>query len=475
MTRNLRWAARAALALLCTAALVGMAGPAGAGEPCAKPCATPCAAAGDDACCAGGGVPAGFSYTGEFTATYHYVNTAYFGADYGITDDPSKQDYNWLESYARLRLSYAFANGLWLSVGGLGAVTLDTDYYGVSDAGDAKVDQLLLGVSHMGDSGLSCVFGRQEIVVGDGFLIGDGYNDGQAALWNIPLNFYDGGRADWKYGPWHALAFGARLSPSYTIEKEDPGDPGHLINAEPDGIQWGFEVGGENECGQALAIGHFQRDDRGLTSLDAQATSVRFALPYSVFKLAGELVLERGQTGVAKLKGTGGHASLTAATESGVAPYGQVEYYYFSGDKASTPADDSFYPWNYQWSDWSRYYVGDLVASTLLTNSDTRIWKLECGVTPWANTSLRLLLHKIDLDTGSSYGGLPEGVGRGFANEYDLVVDQDFGSGISGWVMGGYVVPRDAAKALVGSSKSGQIFAGLTVEFGTPGGEDEGD
>ena len=62
------------------------------------------------------------------------------------------------------------------------------------------------------------VAGRQDLQVGDGFLIGDGYRDTKAALWNIPLNFYDAVRADWAQGPWHALAFGARISPSYSIE-----------------------------------------------------------------------------------------------------------------------------------------------------------------------------------------------------------------------------------------------------------------
>jgi len=471
-TPNMQWAARAALGLLLGAALAVAAGTALAGAPCATPCATPCAAGGDEACCAGGAARTGFWYGGEWTSSFHYVNSAYFGADYGITDDARKSDYNWGESYARLRLNYGFENGVWFSVGGLGALTLGTDYYGVEDDGDAKIDQLLAGLSYMGNSGLSLAVGRQEIVVGDGFLIGDGYNDGTAALWNIPLNFYDGARVDWNYGPWHALVFGAKLSPSYTMEVEDPADPASLLTLEPDGTQWGFEVGGKNQVGQELAIGYFRRDDTGATRLDAQATSIRFALPYSIFTLAGELAIERGETAAARLKGTGGHASLTAASESGIAPYGQVEYFYLNGDRSSTSADESFYPWNYKWSDWSRYYVGDLVASTLLTNSDARIWKVEAGVTPWENTSFRLLLHQMDLDTGSSYGGLPEGVDRGFANEYDLVIDQGLGAGWSTWLMGGYVVPRDAAKALVGAAKSGQIFAGLTFEFGALGGAD---
>jgi hypothetical protein len=111
------------------------------------------------------------------------------------------------------------------------------------------------------------------------------------------------------------------------------------------------------------------------------------------------------------------------------------------------------------------------MASTLVFNDDSRIWKLECGYSPLEDTSLRLLLHRISLDTGASYGGLPEGVGRDFADEADLVVDQALGECWSAWVMGGYVRPLDAAKALVGGAASGQLFVSLTYKFdGTGGG-----
>jgi hypothetical protein len=421
----------------------------------------------------GGGVPVGPSFSVEATTSYHYVNHAYFGADWGITSDPERKNYSWGEGLTRVRWNYGLPQGVWLSAGGVFMATASTDYYGVDGADDGRLDQLLIGASGIGGSGWSVVAGRQDLQVGDGFMIGDGYSDSKAALWNIPLNFYDAVRVDWAQGPWHALAFGTRLSPSYVIEVPDPADESNVLTLQPKGNQYGGEAGWSAGEERSLALGYFQREDDGSTQLDARALSLRGALGARGFTLAGELVSEGGHRGEQDLTGRGGHLGLTYAFEKKGEPYAQLEYFLFSGDDPATPeTDEGFYSWNYRWTDWSRYYVADLMASTLVTNNDARIWKFECGVTPLENTSLRLLLHRIDLDTGASYGGLPEGA-RGFADEADLVVDQALGERWSAWVMGGYARPRDAAKALVGSATSGQLFLSLTYKFAGAGGGSE--
>jgi hypothetical protein len=419
-------------------------------------------AADEAAADSGGAVPAGLSYSVEATSSYHYVNNAYFGADQGITSDPAKKSHTWGEGFTRARVNYGAPDGVWLSAGGVIMGTAGTDYYGVADVGDGRLDQLLVGMSGIGGTGLSLVAGRQDLQVGDGFLIGDGYRDSKAALWNIPLNFYDALRADWQQGEWHALAFGARLSPSYGDKAEGPGN-----------IQGGGEVGWSGSETRSLAFGYFHRVDYGDAQLSARAFSLRGAWDRGPFSLAGEGVVESGHNGDADLRGVGGHLGATYRPALRGEPYAQLEYFFFSGDDPNTPTiDEGYYPWNYRWTDWSRYYVADLMAATFVFNNDSRIWKLECGVTPRENTSVRLLLHRISLDTGTGQweGGLPEGVGRGFADESCLVVDQAIGERLSGWVMGGYVRPLAAAKALAGEAASGQLFVGLTFKFEGPGG-----
>lgn len=430
-------------------------------------------AADEAAADSGGAVPAGLSYSVEATTSYHYVNHAYFGANEEITSYPGRKSYTWGEDFTRARVNYGVLDCVWLSAGGVSTGTAGTDYFGVHDASDGLLDQLLVGVSSIGGTGLSLVAGRQDLQVGDGFLIGDGYYDSKAALWNIPLNFYDALRADWQQGGWHALAFGARLSPSYTIAVPDPADPESELTLRPKGYQYGGEVGWTGSETRSLAFGYFERADDGSTQLDPRAFSLRGAWDLGPLSVVGEGVVESGHNGDADLRGIGGHLGATYKSALWGEPYAQIEYFFFSGDDPSTPSiDEGFYPWNYRWTDWSRYYVADLMAGTFTVNNDTRIWKLECGVTPLENTSLRLLLHRIDLDTGTGQweGGLPEGVGRGFADEADLVVDQGLGDGWSAWVMGSYVRPLAAAKALAGDAASGQLFVGLTLKFEGPGG-----
>lgn len=407
----------------------------------------------------GGAVPNGLSYTVEATSSYHYVNQAYFG---NATDFPGKKSTTWAEGFTRARLNYGTSDGVWLSAGGVVMGTAGTDYFGTEDAHDGRLDQLLVGMSSIGGSGLSLVAGRQDLQVGDGFLIGDGYRDSKAALWNIPLNFYDALRADWQQGEWSALAFGARLSPSYGDQAEGTGN-----------LQLGGEVSWNASETRTLALGYFQRLDDGDAQLDARAFSLRGNWERGPFSLAGEGVVERGRNGEADLRSFGGHLGATCKAALRGEPYAQLEYFLFSGDDPATAdVDEGFYPWNYRWTDWSRYYVADLMASTFIFNNDSRIWKLECGISPLEDTSLRLLLHRIDLDTGASLweGGLPEGVGRAFAHEADLVVDQSIGDHWSAWVLGSYVRPLEAAKALAGEAAAGQIFVSLTYKFDSPGG-----
>jgi hypothetical protein len=332
--------------------------------------------------------------------------------------------------------------------------TLATDYYGTNNAGDGRVDQLAAGCENLGGSGFSMTLGRQDLKVGDGFIIGDGFADSKAALWNIPLNFYDGLRADLAQGPWHATAFGVRLSPSYAGE-------GQTVKGFLAGGELGWSAGED----RSLAVGWFQREDDGTENLDARAVSVRGALGLCCLRLGGEFVQQFGQQGTTDLEGRGGHAEATWSFAAAGEPYAQLQYLQFSGDDPATPEDESYQPWQYRWNDWSQWYVADLVGSTLLANSDTRIWKLELGWAPCEKSNLRLLLHRLDLDSGASWGGLPTGVGRGFADEADLVVDRELGEHWSAWVMGGYARPREAAKELVGAAASGQVFASITYSF----------
>ena len=398
-------------------------------------------------------VAQGASASFEGTMSSHTVDHPYFG------QPGADRRAGWAEGFERLRVNYGAPNGTWCSVGGVLMLTAGKDYYGVENASDGRLDQLEVGAANVLGSGVSVTAGRQDLILGDGFLIGDGYRDSRAALWNIPLNFYDALRVDWKRNGWHVLGFGANLSPSLY------GAPGDY----PRGRIVGGEAGWSPEENSGVTGTYLQRSDNGPDDLDARAYSVRLHYGRGPATFAGELVVEGGTQSGVTLAGHGGHARFDYAPAAKHKPTIGVEYFLLSGDKPGTVENEAYYPWQFRWNDWSQYYVGDLVSSTVGNSSDMRIALLRVGCSVREGTGLRLLAHRMDADTGTSLGLAP-GASKAFAYEYDLVLDQTLGANFSAWVMGGFATPLAAAKAAYGSANSGQVFASVSWKFSGPGG-----
>lgn len=391
------------------------------------------------------GVPAGWSYDFDATASWHAVDNPYFGTDVA----------HWREGFLRGRVRYGLPGGAYVTVGGVGTATMDTDYYGVGDEYDGLLDQLFVSLPDLGGSGLDLTIGRQNMTLGDGFLIGDGYRDHFAALWNIPLSFYDGVLASWAKGPNHVTAFAADLSPSFsTVVTDLSGD--RVVS--PDGVIAGGEFGWSPAEGKELAVAVVKRTDSSELEYEPMAFSLRGAWTMGAWGVGGEAVMESGTWGDTDLAGKGGHLRVTWAGEGKYEPALKAEYFLYSGDDPDTDDKlEAFDPLQYTWSDWSNYYVGDLLASTVGTASNMRITMLQAGMKPREGTGVRLLAHRFDRDQGDT---------KPFAYEFDAVIDQSFGDHWSGWLMGGWASPQDAAKLEWGDNTSTQVFAALVYKIG---------
>lgn len=415
-------------------------------------CAAPGVARSDGAEGPATPVPAGTSFTMEFTQSFHHVEHAYF--DGGRAAD------QWAEGFTRVRVNHAGKRGAWFSVGGVALATGGTDYYGQTGGHNAMIDQFVGGMVDIGGTGLNVTVGRQDLLLGDGFLVGDGYRDYQGAEWNIPLNFYDAVKADWKKGPERVTAFAANLSPSLAAPRY----------GDTKGVMGGIEAGVSPSDAADVAITFLMRNDTGATDNDGQAYSLRGRYARGIATLSGEAVLEGGKIRGTTLAAHGGHLALDLAPKAKYDPHARLEYFLFSGDDTSTPGKSEAYdPWQYRWNDWSNYYVGDVIGSTLLYNTDARIAMLQFGATPRKDTQVRCYALHASLDTGASYG-LSGGDGSAFANEFDVVVDQKLAHGWSAWVMGAHVMPLAAAKQALGDRATNQVFASVNWKFGSAGG-----
>ena len=332
----------------------------------------------------------------------------------------------------------------------------------MDDADDGLLDQLLVGVSDLGGTGLSLVAGRQDLQVGDGFLIGDGYRDSKAALWNIPLNFYDAVRADWHAGPVARAGLRARGS------RPRIGDDGGVSQGQPVRRRAGLERGRGRARSPSV---YFQREDDGDTELDARAFSLRGALGARGFTLAGELVAEvgHGRRGGPEGRRRAPRASRYAFERKGE-PYAQLEYFLFSGDDPGDSRVRGVLPLGVPLDRLVEVVRGG--SHGLDAGLQQRRAHLEARVrlTRRSRTPACACCCTASTSTPARATAASRGVGRGFADEADLVVDQGLGEHWSAWVMGGYARPRAAAKALVGGAASGQFFLSLTYKFEGPGG-----
>lgn len=381
-------------------------------------------------------VPAGVSYSLEATASNHHVKNAWFTRD---------SSFDWSEGFARARGFYGFGKGAYVTAGGVVMRTQGTDYFGTHDEDDGLLDQLALCMPSIGESGFGLTVGRQSFTLGDGFLISDGYYDHRAGLWNIPLAFYDGVSVNWAKGPHHATAFAFDYSPSFG----DPANP-------PDGYLAGAEFGWTASEGNDLSLG-FVRADESTTNSTPFALTFRGLGTRGEWTFGGELVVEGGEADSLSLSGLGGHAEVVWTGAGRFKPTVKLQGLWLSGDDPATEDKvESFNPWQFGWSDWSNWYVGDLLGSTVLTSSNMRTILVQAGLTPREGTGFRVLAHRFDRVQADK---------KPFAYEIDAVLDQDLGHGLSAWIMGAYAKPLDGAKFENGKENSMQLFASVSWKF----------
>jgi hypothetical protein len=407
--------------------------------------------------------PSRLRVSGQLTLSQHNSWPAYFGGDFGLGKD-GRTDFNWGEGFARVLLRSDPVPGLQLGVQGIAAGTLGRDYTGVEDESYAELSGAWVRLPGLLGSPLTLTVGRQEIDAGDGFLLGDGTQDLEAATWNIPLRAYDAVRLDAAGERVRLMLLGIRMREDFFQLSYDPEDPTGFALLEPEGEMYGGDVEVRPSADATLGATFLWRSDRGESDADARVGSARFKATLAPLTVGGEFAYEGGAVRGVPLRGQAWHADVRWDLPAARPSYLEGSYVYYSGDREDTEANEEFFPWTFHWSDWSKYYVGDYV-STMLLNADSRIWRLEGGVQATEQLALRALLHRFSLDTGSYVFFLPEGVDHHFADEVDVVVDFTPNDTWSFWVLGSWAAPGNVAKYAWGEREAWQLFLSGTYSF----------
>lgn len=436
----------------------------------------------------GGTLASRLTWFGEVNSVAYSLRNAYFGSAAEQPRPGGDADHAWLETAARLGITFDLTDRISFNAGAAGLLTLAQDPFGLDGEATAIVETANVAIRDLGLPGLDLTLGRQDIKIGDGFLIQDGYADRRAAVWSVPLTFWDAVRVDYHHGAFAGTAMVARLSSSLGQDGELYGvDVAWLPRTEPaaDGdradapAQDGQETPGaeaeeegeEDAPTTYVGLGWFARHDSGAGldyapggDDDAQILALRGSVPVGPLTLAGEIALQSGTRSGIDVGGEAWHADIRWDLPLGRAPYLFASYLNHSGDDPATADDESFFWPYFSGDDWSHYYLGELVGSTLLVNTDQRVLKLEGGVDVTDSLGLRVFYLDIRTDTGT-YWEVPEGAGDALATEWDAVVTWTPSDSLEAWLLVGSARPGRAAKALYGDDSSTLLELGATWSF----------
>lgn len=271
--------------------------------------------------------------------------------------------------------------------------------------------------------------GRQHIIVGTQFLIGDGVYDGfsagsQHGVYHNPRRGVDGVRAQGRAGAFDVDAIAFRVDPSWDAA------------GGRDGVVAGVDVTRKaGHAGGTWSASLFHRASRSDLDNDMTVVASRVAQPLDAAErltVSGEWVFETGTCRNAiycDIIGMplGAHAwhleAAARAKNHPRAPWVEAGLVRYGRDFA--PIATGF-------ADWGRWYLGNQI-DWIVFGTNTLVARAEAGFAPGATTKLRAQFHH----TRAAYGS-----GGSLANEVTVI---------------GEWYPRDAlwVNAVVGGSRPG--------------------
>ena len=330
--------------------------------------------------------------------------------------------------------------------------------------------------------------GRQEILIGDGFLIGDGRND-PVAQWSYPLKSFDAARGKLSFEPFTLDIFAGYFDNDFEewagdteagdeIQNDQLANTSYTGGGEIYGVNLHYENKDSKKWG-TWDFGTFFKNDNSTLHNDTIALSVKgvYDIPWiSGLGIDGEIVQQLGHTNLRMggyidstaldREALGGHLGAKYTFENKpFTPYISARYVYLPGDKAeSLGKNEAFDPMFFNWADWGKWYLGNIVGGNDIINTNERVVVLEVGCIPNPSTQLRLQFFNTRLDEG--LGDTDDWATKNYSNEINLIFDY-WPNEIFYWGLElGYAHPLEAARAWYGNDQDIYEFMILAgVEF----------
>ncbi|GLK91116.1 alginate export family protein [Pseudomonas turukhanskensis] len=297
----------------------------------------------------------------------------------------------------------------------------------------------------LGKDAISISAGRQNFMIDNGFLIGDGHADQakDAAAWIGPRTAFTKTLiASLDTGKVHADLFD--LTANADLDYADYRDRMRLRGGN---FEWRDSVG-------TLGATYFHTTDAdnsfrdGIDVYDLRAKGTPFkALPQ--VSLAAEYVWEDGGEPDKSAHGWYAQAtySFTDLPWTPAVTYRRTQY------------SDDYDPMSYGYGgEYGTWYQGEVVGEYMVFNANVNIDMLRLAVQPHQDVGVGLVGYRFQLEKK------PDGVtSNDFANEVDLYVNWAITPALSLSAVYAVAVPGDGAKELYGDNERSQLFQTLVT------------
>lgn len=369
------------------------------------------------------------------------------------------------EAYVEPSVSFTYDPGGSLSLFGeasaVAATTLgEGDAGGFTRGTDGDVDaekyslgfRVNLGGSEENPWTLEASGGRQDVQIGDGWLIWDGNFDAfsDTAYWLAPRSaFRWAGTADLSNG-----AFG--IKPFY-IQGDRDQDHSELVGAdlrfEQDwgrlGLLYGNVIASDDNV--------FVRDGMQLLSLRANGIAIPGADGLSV---SGEYTQQFGEEDGADFDAYAFYGQADYVLPGGLpwAPTLTYRYARFSGDGNPGGGDNgTFDPLFYGFSGgWGTWFQGEIVGEYFLFNSNQRNHMVKLSASPTDTVGVGAIYYHFALDE-KNYFGTPV-TSRSFADEVNLYADWQVNDHVYLSAVAGVAFAGEAARQAFGNDDTIFLF-----------------
>lgn len=387
------------------------------------------------------------------------VQGAYFGQDNSWFGESKanlgEKSGNWWESAitAGVEGSYFFSSGgeIYGRVSGVNANTSRIDAagsnVGLDDVSHTAVEDAYLGwrsgdlFGTFGKDFIDMSFGRQQYVVGNGFLFYNESSNGQdrGAFW---------------LGERRAADFAGIIRFNYKQLKADlvylNADDNPDTNTRVGGITLDYSFGDLGGVG-----GGYYRISSDLDIRDSMDVfDVRFdvnplaSLPN--LKFQGEFVHESNDN-----SDDGNGWYLSAGYNWDKLPWQPTLTYRYAS------FDDAYDPLFYGFYDWAYWYQGEILGEYVLSNSNLNSHMLLVNLKPIDSISVNLFYYNFRLDDANAFGV----ESKSFANEWDLAVDWTYNDHLTFSLVGALADPQDGAKEYTGGDDNwsyGMVYAKIS-------------